>query len=77
MGELAEAKPLMEEALQARREALGNEHPDTLISMGSVGKLLKDMGQRAEALALLRELHAAQPPYAADVLEVVRELEAM
>ena len=36
------------------------------------------MGQRTEeALALLRELHAALPPYTAEVLEEIRELEAM
>ena len=29
-----------------------------------------------EALALLRELHAAEPPYAAAVLKDIRELEA-
>ena len=67
----------MPDALQVSREVLGNEHPSTLVAMGNLGKLLKDMGQRAEALVLLRELHAAQPPYAAAVLEYICELEAM
>ena len=33
MGKPDEARPLYEEALQARRETLGDRHPDTLTSI--------------------------------------------
>ena len=42
MGELEEAKPLMEEALQAQRETLGNDHPHTLTSINNLALLLKE-----------------------------------
>ena len=67
---------LCEEDLAGCRATLGDRHPSTLTSIGNLGMLLKDMGHRSEALALLRELHAAEPPYAAAVLKVIRELEA-
>ena len=55
MGQLEEARPLYEEALQARRETLGDRHPSTLSSIKNMGQLLKDMGQLKEAKPLLRE----------------------
>ena len=36
LGKLEEARPLYEEALQAKRETLGDRHPDTLQSIGGV-----------------------------------------
>ena len=39
MGELGEAGPLLEEALQGRRETLGDRHPDTLTSISKMGEL--------------------------------------
>ena len=50
-----QAAPMLSEALQARRATLGNRHPDTLVSMNSLGRLLHIMGKLDEAGALLRE----------------------
>ena len=48
-----------EEALQARRETLGDRHADTLTSIGSMGLLLKAIGKLEEARPLYEEaLHA-------------------
>ena len=55
MGKPEEARPLLEEVLQARREALNNRHPDTLVSMKNMGSLLRDLGQMEEARSLLEE----------------------
>jgi len=55
MGQLEEARPLLEEALQARRETLGDRHPDTLGSIGNMKNLvnaLRKAGLREEAEAL-------------------------
>ena len=40
-----QAKPLLEEALAARRETLGDRHPDTLSSISNLGSLLEDQGR--------------------------------
>ena len=45
MGQLEEARPLYEEALQACRETLGDRHSDTLISISNMGMFLQDMGR--------------------------------
>ena len=55
MGKLEEAKPLLEEALQASKETLGDRHPITLTSINNMGALLMDMGQLKEARLLLEE----------------------
>ena len=52
------AKNIKSEALQAlqeRREKLGDSHPDTLTSIDSMGKLLQEMGKLEEARPLLKE----------------------
>ena len=49
MGKLEQARPLYEEALQGRRETLGDRHPSTLLSINSMGWLLQGMGQLEEA----------------------------
>ena len=36
-----QARPLLEEALTARRETLGDRHPDTLTSVDNLGRLLE------------------------------------
>ena len=59
MGRREEARPLLQEALKARRETLGDRHPDTLSSIFNMGWLLKEMGQLEEARPLFEEaLHA-------------------
>ena len=40
-GDLAGAEPLFREALQARREVLGDRHPDTLASVNNLASLLQ------------------------------------
>jgi tetratricopeptide (TPR) repeat protein len=55
MGKQEEARPLYEEALQARRATLGDRHPSTLISLNNMGGLLQDMGKLKEARPLLEE----------------------
>ena len=54
-GDLAAAEPLSREALEVRRETLGNRHPDTLISINNLGILLKVKGDLAAAELLYRE----------------------
>jgi tetratricopeptide (TPR) repeat protein len=51
MGRYPAARPLQEQALAARRDHLGADHPDTLVSQIGLGGLLLQMG----------ELDAAQP----------------
>ena len=53
MDQLEEAKPLLEEALQARRETLGDRHPDTLGSIGYMADLLRTTGSLDEAELIL------------------------
>ncbi len=54
-GDLAGAAPLLREALQVRRETLGNRHPNTLISIGNLGMLLRTQGDLEGAAPLLSE----------------------
>ena len=48
-GDLAAAESLSREALEGRRETLGNRHPSTLTSIGSLGLVLKAKGDLAAA----------------------------
>ena len=54
-GDLAAAEPLCREALERRRETLGDRHPDTLSSINDLGQLLLDEGDRAAAEPLFCE----------------------
>jgi len=54
-GKLIESEPLLREALEARRAAFGDRHPDTLESINHLGSLLFDQGKLDEAATLLRE----------------------
>ena len=45
MGELKEARPLLEEALQGYRETLGDRHPNTFASINIMARLLQDMDE--------------------------------
>jgi len=54
-GKLDEAEPLMREALDGRRNQLGNSHRDTLISVNNLAVLLRAQGKLAEAEPLMRE----------------------
>ena len=59
-GDLEGAGALYREALQARRETLGDKHPDTLGSINNLANLLKDQGDLEGAGALYREALQAQ-----------------
>ena len=55
LGELIEAEKLLCEALQGRREELGDRHPSTLMSINNLGRLLRARGQLTEAENLCDE----------------------
>jgi hypothetical protein len=54
-GKYVAAEPLIREALEARRETLGDRHPSTLHSINSLGELLQDKGDLAATEPLFRE----------------------
>jgi len=56
IGKLEEARPLYEEALQGRRETLGDRHDDTLTSISLLAYLLEEQGKLVEAIPLYTEL---------------------
>ena len=43
------------EALESRRRVLGNDHPDTIVSMDSLFDLYRTMGDEEKAASLLEE----------------------
>jgi eukaryotic-like serine/threonine-protein kinase len=55
LGLLQRATAPQVEALEIRRGVLGNEHPDTLLSLSFKGSLLRHQGKIAEAEPYLRE----------------------
>ncbi len=54
-GRYGEAEPLLRETLQRSREALGPQHPDTLVDMNNLAALYRAQGRYDEAEPLLRE----------------------
>ena len=52
-GKLADAEPFFREALEKSRRVLGEEHPNTLISINNLGRLLQDQGKQQQAINLL------------------------
>ena len=58
-GDLDGAEGLLREALAARRETLGDRHPDTLTSINNLGSLLHAKGDLDDAEGLYREALAA------------------
>ncbi len=57
LGLSGQAEPLMIDALAIRREALGDDHPDTLQASHALGALLGTLGRDAEALPLLDDAY--------------------
>ncbi len=66
-GRLNEAEPLCREALEGERQVLGNEHPETLKSIGNMGSLLRSEGKLAEADPYYREAMAAAERLRVDI----------
>jgi tetratricopeptide (TPR) repeat protein len=58
LGLYGDAEPIIREALELRRTALDDNHPDTLQSLLSLGSLLSTLGRNDEAIAILKEAHA-------------------
>ena len=50
-----EAEPFLREALEARRNVLGDAHPDTLVSINNLGAVVKDLGRFTEAEPMFRD----------------------
>ena len=59
-GRLAEALPFYEEALKVDRDVLGENHPETLDITASLACLKMELGNRADADALARDVAEAQ-----------------
>ena len=59
-GKLNEAEIFCQASMAARRSALGDEHPDTLISINNMALLLKAKEKSLEAEPLFREVLAAR-----------------
>jgi hypothetical protein len=55
LGRHAEAESYWREALEGRRRVLGDEHPETLVSINNMGALLRDQDKLAEAETYWRE----------------------
>jgi eukaryotic-like serine/threonine-protein kinase len=60
LGEFTAAEPLLREALEVRRELLGERHPDTAESLYLVGSWLMRTGDHATAETKLRQALAIQ-----------------
>ena len=82
-GQYAEAEPLLKRAMEVRREALGERHPDYAASLNDLASLYHAMGRHAEAeplyhraMEVRREaLGERHPDYAAslnDLAELYR-----
>ena len=58
-GLIAEAEPLHQQALEIRREALGERHPSFAVCLENLAGLYDDMGRHDKAAALRRQLPGA------------------
>ena len=75
MGRHAEAEPLYQQAMEIRRTALGERHPDYATSLNNLAVLYDAMGRHAEAEPLYRQameirrtaLGERHPDYAASL----------
>jgi len=59
-GRLEEARSMLTEAVQTRRDMLGERASSTLTAINSLGALLSEMGEQAEAVELLSDACAAR-----------------
>jgi tetratricopeptide (TPR) repeat protein len=75
LGELDEARPLLEEALTLRRIALGQEHPDVARGLNDLGVLYYRQGRYPEADSLYRQaLAIAERAFGPDHGDVASKL---
>ena len=58
MGRHAEAEPLLKQAMEIRRTALGERHPDYATSLNNLAVLYDSMGRQAEAEELRKKAMA-------------------
>ena len=54
-GDYAGARPLFEQALAIRQQALGARHPDTAQSLNNLAELLRSQGDSAGARPLFEQ----------------------
>jgi tetratricopeptide (TPR) repeat protein len=81
-GKLELALPLFEETLKLRKAKLGPDHPDTLQSMGNLGKAYGEANQGEKAAATFKEFIADRrklakpddPQFAGGLAQVALEL---
>jgi hypothetical protein len=57
----AEAEPFLRRALESRERALGESHPETLRSCGTLGSTLRALGREQEAEELQRRAQGTLP----------------
>jgi tetratricopeptide (TPR) repeat protein len=55
MGDYDEARPLLEDAMSTRRDALGNNHPHTMSTISNLGSVLMEIGDHKVGMELLEE----------------------
>ncbi len=68
-----EAEPVLREALGIRRQALGNDHEDTLLSLHTLGSQLSFLRRHDEAVVLLREAYERRTRrFGSDHVETLR-----
>jgi len=55
MGRYAEAEPLYRQALDIKRAALGNDHPDVAVTLNNLASLCAATSREGEALELMKQ----------------------
>ncbi|GMV26513.1 MAG: hypothetical protein AMXMBFR58_25440 [Phycisphaerae bacterium] len=60
LGLFSEAEAALRTALDLRRSVLGEDHPDTLVSLGALGRVISTRGRHEEAVSILEDVRARQ-----------------
>jgi hypothetical protein len=77
MGDHAAALPLLRQALEVRRQALGEAHPDYAASLNNLARLYAALGQPLEALPLLEQAAAVDDRMIGQVFSIGSERQRM